>query len=206
MYGPYTGNTFALSLSQTIPVTDSFIRNTTVQADLRQYLPIGGDTLFAFRLNIMASMGRNPYVFYWGGNNQVRSSYYYNIIGNEGWYANLEFRIPLVNAASTILGRIGPIRGVFFFDITRKNLKGYSAPGTDPSKFYEFVGYNQLGIPVLREADAIGSYGFGFQFFFLGLPLHFDWAKRLEIADMSKPFKIKPYGNFELKFWIGFDF
>lgn len=198
-YGPYSGNTFMLSLNQSLPVTKNFIRNTTTQVDLRQYLPIGGDSLFAFRLYAMASVGRNPYVFYWGGNNQVRSSYYYNIIGNTGWYANLEFRIPLINAASTILGQIGPVRGVFFFDMTRARLKGY------PARIYD-VQYDQFGIPRLRAADAIGSYGFGFQFFFLGLPLHFEWAKRLEIEDASSPLDIKSYGKFKLKFWIGFDF
>ena len=198
-YGPYSGNTFKFSLSKSIPVNSKFIRNTTAYVDLRQYLPICGDTLFAFRLNIMASMGRNPYIYYWGGNNQVRSSYYFNIIGNTGWYANVEFRIPLVNVASTIIGRIGPVRGVFFFDMTRAKLKGY------PAKIYD-VGYDDWGIPILRAADAIGSYGFGIQFFFLGMPLHFDWAKRLEIEDVSKPFGIKSYGNFEFKFWIGFDF
>ena len=147
----------------------------------------------------MASMGKTPYIFYWGGNNQVRSSYYYNIVGNQGWYANLEFRIPLVNAANTIIGQIGPIRGVFFIDMTRAKLKGY------PAKIYD-IDYDTYAFPTLRAADAIGSYGFGFQFFFLGLPIHFDWAKRLEIEDISKPFSIKPYGNFVLKFWLGFDF
>lgn len=198
-YGPYSGNTFRLSLSQTIPVSNNFINNTTVQADLRQYLPIGGDSLFAFRLNIMASVGKNPYIFYWGGNNQVRSSYYYNIVGNIGWYANLEFRIPLVNAANTIIGQIGPVRGVVFFDMTRSKLKGY------PSRIYA-IGYDEAGVPFLRSADAIGSWGFGMEFFLLGLPMHLDWAKRLEIDDVSRPFSIQSYGKFQLKFWIGFDF
>lgn len=198
-YGPYSGNTFRLSLSQTIPVSNNFINNTTVQADLRQYLPIGGDSLFAFRLNIMASIGKNPYVFYWGGNNQVRSSYYYNIVGTSGWYANLEFRIPLVNAANTIIGRVGPVRGVVFFDMTRAKLKGSTA------RFF-YIGYDEAGVPILRSADAIGSWGFGIEFFLLGLPMHLDWAKRLEIDDISRPFSIQSYGKFELKFWIGFDF
>ena len=198
-YGPYSGHTFMLSLAQTIPVTKNFINNTTAQVDLRKYLPIGGDSLFAFRLNMMASVGKTPYIFYWGGNNQVRSSYFYNIVGNEGWYANLEFRIPLINAASTILGQIGPFRGVFFVDMTRAKLKGF------PAKIFD-VDYDSFDFPVLRAADAIGSYGFGFQFFFLGLPLHFEWAKRLDIEDISSPFKIKAYGKFDLKFWIGFDF
>jgi WD40 repeat protein len=198
-YGPYSGNTFLLGLNQAIPINKDFIRNTTAQVDLRQYLPIGGDSLFAFRLYAMASLGRNPYVSYWGGNNQVRSSYYYNIIGNMGWYANFEFRIPLINAASTIIGQIGPVRGVFFVDMTRAKLKGY------PAQIYD-IEYDALGYPYLRVADAIGSYGFGFQFFFIGLPLHFEWAKRLEIQDVSSPFNINSYGKFKLKFWIGFDF
>lgn len=198
-YGPYSGNTFRLSLSQTIPVTDRFIQNTTVEADLRQYLPLGGDSLLAFRFNAFASMGKTPYIFYWGGNNQVRSSYYYNIVGNAGWYANLEFRIPLVNSANTLIGQIGPVRGVIFFDMTRAKLKGY------PAKIYD-VFFNDSGIPDFREAEAIGSWGFGIEFFFLGLPMHFDWAKRLEIVDMSKPFSIQAVGKFDLKFWIGFDF
>jgi len=198
-YGPYSGNTFRLSLGQTIPVNDRFIQNTTIQADLRQYLPIGGDSLFAFRLNIFASLGKTPYIFYWGGNNQVRSSYYYNIIGNSGWYANLEFRIPLVNSATTLIGQIGPMRGVVFFDMTRAKVKGY------PAKIYD-VFYGDSGIPELRVSDAIGSWGFGIEFFFLGLPMHLDWAKRLEIEDISKPFSIKSIGKFDLKFWIGFDF
>lgn len=198
-YGPYAGNTFMLHINQSIPVSKNFIRNTTAEVDLRQYFPIGGDSLFAFRLFAMASVGRNPYLFYWGGNNQVRSSYYYNIVGSTGWYANLEFRIPLVNAASTILGQIGPIRGVFFVDFTRSKLKGY------PAKIYS-VEYDRFGNPVLRASDAIGSYGFGFQFFFLGLPLHFEWAKRLEIEDISSPFSVSVQGKFKLNFWIGFDF
>lgn len=198
-YGPYSGNTFMLSLLQTIPVTENFISNTTTQIDLRQYLPIGGNSLFAFRLNIMASIGKTPYIFYWGGNNQVRSSYYYNIIGNTGWYANMEFRIPLVNVANTIIGQIGPIRGVFFLDMTRSKIKGYEAVIYD-------VDWDTYDYPVLVKSDAIGSYGFGFQFFFLGLPMHFEWAKRLEIEDISSPLSIKSRGKFKLKFWIGFDF
>ncbi len=199
-YGPYSGNTFRIGITQTIPVTNSFIRNTTAQLDIRQYFPIGGDTLFAFRINGFASRGRNPYVLYYGGNNQVRSSYYYNIVANEGWYANLEFRFPLVNAANTIIGQIGPIRGVGFLDMTRSKLKGY------PAKFYTFEGYDQQGLPIIREADALGSFGFGIEFFFLGLPMHIEWAKRLEIPNFSSPFDIQAFGKFDTKFWIGFDF
>ncbi len=195
-YGPRAGHTFKLSLSQGLPVSNSFFSNTTMQADLRQYLYLGADFLFAFRFEGWASRGRDPYVFYYGGNNQVRSSYYYNIISTEGWFGNAEFRIPLIHAASTILGPIGPVRGVLFFDITRSKVKGR------PAKFYR---YTDLLSPPL-EFDALGSYGYGIQLFLLGLPIHIEFVKRLEWVDISRPLDFNASGNFETRFWIGLDF
>ena len=194
-YGPTTGNTFKLSLTQAIPVSTSFLMNTTVESDLRQYLNIGGDALFAFRFRGFSSRGKNPYLFYWGGNNEVRSMGYYSIIANEGWYANLEFRLPLINAASTIIGQIGPVRGVLFFDLTRAKIKGSSGKM-----------YNVNKARWWEPSDAIGSYGYGFEFFFLGLPIHLEFVKSLDILDISHPLDINTVGKFRTKFWIGFDF
>lgn len=194
-YGPATGNTFRLSVAQTLPISSKFIQNTTIDLDLRQYFYIGADTLFAARFHGFLSRGKNPYIFYWGGNNQVRSSYYYNIIANEGWYANFEFRFPVINSATTIIGQIGPARGTLFFDISRAKLKGYNA---------EFVRYTSDFKPVSYEA--IGSYGFGFQFFFLGLPIHLEFVKALEFPKASTPWDFDVIGDWKTKFWIGFDF
>ncbi|TEU06330.1 MAG: hypothetical protein E3I52_04655, partial [Candidatus Aminicenantes bacterium] len=72
-YGPIAGNTFMLSVSQALPVSSSFLQNTTVETDLRKYIRIGSNTLFALRFKGFFSRGKNPFVFYWGGNNQVRS-------------------------------------------------------------------------------------------------------------------------------------
>jgi len=200
-YGPIAGNTFMLSVSQALPVSSSFLQNTTVETDLRKYIKISSNTLIALRFKGFFSRGKNPFVFYWGGNNQVRSAGYYTIIGNEGWYANLEFRLPLINAASTIIGRIGPVRGTLFFDITRSKIKGY------PAVFaMEFTGWDEDGLPEFRGIDAIGSYGYGFQFFFLGLPIHVEFVKRLEFPDISKPWDWDKKGDFRTRFWIGFDF
>lgn len=197
---PVSGNTFKLSLAQSLPVSSSFLQNTTFEADLRQYIYLGADTLFALRFNGFISRGKNPYVFYWGGNNQIRSAQYYSIVGNEGWYANIEFRCPFINAASTIIGQIGPVRGALFFDIARSKIKGYS--GKIPSATYDRYGY----ITGYKLLDAIGSYGFGFEFFFLGFPMHLDFVKALELEDISHPFEIHSQGKFKIKFWIGFDF
>jgi len=200
-FGPAAGNTFMLSISQSLPISENFLRNTNLSADLRQYLNIGSDMILAFRLEAFASRGRNPFIYYYGGNNQVRSANYYSIIANEGWYANAEFRFPIINAASSIIGQIGPVRGVLFFDITRAKIKGYAA------KFYTFDGFDESGFfAIFREADAIGSLGYGFEFFLLGIPIHLEFVKRLEIPDISKPFSYKTYGDMKTEFWIGFDF
>jgi WD40 repeat protein len=193
-YGPATGNTFQLLLTQAIPVSKNFLQNTTIQLDYRHYLYLGSDFLFAFRLKGFASRGRNPYLFYYGGNNEVRSAYYYSIVGTEGWYANLEFRVPLVSAANTILGQLGPIRGTIFIDVTRAKL------GDFPAQFSRVENGRYV------FADAIGSFGYGFQFFLFGLPFHIEFAKMLEIPDFSNPFKYNTVGEFRTKFWIGFDF
>ena len=200
-YGPASGNTFRLSVSQAIPVTDKFLRNTSLEFDYRQYLYLGFDTLFAFRFEGFMSKGRNPFINYYGGNNQVRSVPYYTLVGNEGWYANVEFRFPLVNAAYTLIGQIGPVRGTFFFDITRAKLKGR------PAEFYRYP-ENEIIFPWTEPIsfEALGSFGFGLEFFFLGLPIHVDFVKRLEWPEFSKPFDVNAIGGYETKFWIGFDF
>jgi WD40 repeat protein len=196
-YGPAAGSTFHVSISQSIPVARNFFRNTNLEVDLRRYLYVGMDSLFALRFRGFASRGRDPYIFYFGGNNQVRSVDYMNIVASEGWYANAEFRMPLITAAATVLGTIGPVRGMVFFDFSRAKLSGY------PAKF--FVYNNPLGIPSAAY-DAVGSYGYGLEVFFLGLPLHFDWVKRLYLPTVGRPFDIKSQGGFLLRFWIGYDF
>jgi outer membrane protein assembly factor BamA len=165
---------------------------------LRKYFYLGEDIVLAFRWEGFASLGRDPWVFYYGGNNQVRSANFYNIIATQGWYFNAELRFPLINAALTVLGQIGPVRGVFFFDLTRSKVKGF------PAKFYRYEG--DLFSPIIREFDAIGSYGYGLQFFLLGLPIHLEFTKRLEFPSIRRPLDFSSYGRFETKLWIGFDF
>jgi hypothetical protein len=198
-YGPAKGNTFRLSLTQSLPISHTFLQNTSVSLDYRQYFYLGGDTLFAFRFNGFMSRGKNPYVNYWGGNNEVRSAYFYSIIGTEGWYANLEFRLPLVNAAFTLLGPFGPVRGVAFFDVTRSKL------GDNPSLLY-FPILAPEGQQDFILAEAQGSYGFGVEFFFLGMPMHVDFVKGLAWNSLNSPFDWTVITGWMTKFWIGFDF
>jgi hypothetical protein len=200
-YGPISGNTFSLSFSQGLPISEDFIQNTTLEADYRHYLQLGSNTLLAFRFNAFVSRGKNPFIFYYGGNNQVRSMDFYSIVGNEMWLLNLEFRLPLVSAASTLIGQLGPIRGTLFFDITRAKTKGF------PAKMITFMGIDpKTSLPHFQYSDAIGSYGYGFEFFFFGFPMHLEFARMLSWENMSQPFKFTKGAEFRTVFWIGYDF
>jgi hypothetical protein len=55
-------------------------------------------------------------------------------------------------------------------------------------------------------ADAIGSYGYGVEFFLFGFPFHLEFAKWIEWPDISRPFSLQSYGNFRTRFWVGYDF
>jgi len=200
-YGPAAGNTFRLGLSQALPVSKKFLQNTMIEVDARQYLPLWSDILLAFRFNGFMSLGRDRFLAYYGGNNQVRSAYYYSIVATEYWYANAELRFPLINIASTILGQIGPVRGVLFFDITR------SRYGDSPAKFYRYDATLSTDLaPYYHVLDAVGSLGGGLELFLFGFPVHLEWTKRLEWPALAKPFAINGIGAYQTKFWIGFDF
>ncbi len=196
-YGPISGHTFSLSLSQGIPLLKTYIRNTTLEGDARVYLNFGYDFLVALRVKGFASFGRNPFLFFFGGDNEVRSADYYSLVGSQAWFATAELRFPLVRGISTIIGNLGPVRGVIFIDIARAKL------GSGPAKFYNFL--DPYGISY-EAYDALGSIGYGFQMFFLGLPIHLEFVKRLYVPDMGKPWDVKITGDFQTRFWIGFDF
>jgi Tol biopolymer transport system component len=207
-YGPAAGHTFQLSVSPTLPVAKAFIRNTTFEADLRKYFYLGSDFVAAFRWRGFASVGRDAFVNFFGGNNTIRSADYYAIIGTKSWFFNAELRFPLVSAAQTILGPIGPFRGALFFDVARSKL------GDWPAKFYRFDPDNYETDPDTGTLvwapdialDAIGSYGYGIQAFLLGLPVHFEWSRRIEWRAAARPFGVDAVGPSVFRFWIGYDF
>ena len=154
----------------------------SVEADFRKYLRIGTNTLFAFRLSGFTSGGKNPLLYWTGGDNTFRSAGYRQLVGNHYFLFNAEFRFPIVHLAATPIGLIGPIRGTLFFDVGGIWFKGQEF------KMFESG---------LRLRDGLASYGFGVEFFMFGYPMHFDWVWRTDLSN-------KRYSG--LNFWIGFDF
>jgi hypothetical protein len=116
-FGPLSGSTFSVGYTYA-PKVGSFLQRQTVDADLRKYLRLGPtNALLAFRAKGFYSTGDNPDYFYFGGNMEMRGYPYYGFVGNQGFFANAEFRTPLINLAATPIGIIGPLRGTVYFGI-----------------------------------------------------------------------------------------
>jgi Tol biopolymer transport system component len=182
-YGPNTGHTFKLTFEKFFKLGSEFLDAYVVQGDFRKYFRLDNYSLFAFRLYGFKSGGENPLLFWTGGNNTLRAVGFRQITGSNLFLFNAEFRFPLIHLAATPIGIIGPIRGVFFFDLGGIWFNGQDFRIFEEGKF--------------RLQDAISSYGFGLQFFFLGYPMHVEWVWRTDLQKRSY------YG---VNFWIGFDF
>jgi Tol biopolymer transport system component len=199
-FGPLAGSTFRVGVRYA-PGMGSFLQRTTLDADLRKYLRLGSTTaLLALRARGFRSTGDNPDYFYFGGNMELRGYPYYSFAGNEGFFANAEFRFPIINIALTPLGLIGPVRGTAYIGIGGAHFKGqdYHFSTSEP-------GYSYVRDPIFGEAvtgwrlqDGRASWGFGLQIFFLGYPMHFDWTKYTDFAVQSD--------GWDFGFWIGYDF
>ena len=183
-FGPLMGHTYNITFRKFIKMGDSFQDAYTLTADFRKYLHLDTHTLLALRLRGFTSGGKQPMLFWMGGDNTIRASRYAGLTGNHGFHINAEFRFSIIHLAATPLGLIGPVRGAFFFD-----MGGIWFNGQDFKMFQEGGG---LGLQ-----DGLSSYGFGIQAFLFGVPMHFEWVRKWD-------FKQSSYYGFN--FWIGLDF
>ncbi|MCU0236716.1 MAG: BamA/TamA family outer membrane protein [Acidobacteria bacterium] len=182
-YGPNSGHTFRLSVGKYVKLFSKSLDAYTLDADVRKYVRLDNYSLLAFRLNGFYSGGANALLFWSGGNNTLRAADFRSLVGNKGFMFNAEFRFPLVHAALTPIGVVGPLRGTFFFDFGGLWFNG------EPFRVFK-PGSMQL-------ENAISSYGYGIQFFLFGYPMHFEWVTRTD-------FKQNKFSG--VNFWIGFDF
>jgi outer membrane protein assembly factor BamA len=198
-FGPLSGHTYSLGV-QYSPSFGGALSRTTLDGDVRKYFRIGGGAVFAARLRGFHSSGDQPDVFYFGGNMELRGYPYLGFAGNKGFFANLEFRFPLIDLMKTPLGILGPVRGTLFAGMGGAHFKGepWEFASSDPGRSY--VNDPVFGEPVdgFHLVDGRASFGIGLQFFFLGYPLHFDWSKLTDLKVTSN--------NTRFDFWVGFDF
>ena len=198
-FGPLSGSTFSLGFSAA-PAVMGLTSRYTADVDLRKYFRLAGSAVFAARARGFYSGGDNPDYFVFGGNMELRGYQYYSFQGNQGFFANLEFRFPIIDIMATPLGVLGPVRGTVYGGIGAAHYRGQPFKFATRSPDISYVNDPVFGEPVtgLHLVDGRASYGIGLQFFFLGYPMHFDWTKLTDL-------KVKTV-NTRFDFWIGFDF
>jgi outer membrane protein assembly factor BamA len=148
--------------------------------DFRQYVQLTSRTLLAARVFSAYSTGNFPNFYYFGGLNTIRGYPFRSIIGSKAGFANLEFRFPLIDFLATPVLSFQGVRGNLFFDVGAATFKGQP---------FRFVQDGKL-------KDGIASIGYGFSFDFLGLELHWDFARRFDGRHTIG-------GKSRTEFWIG---
>jgi len=185
-FGPFQGKRFRVSALYGANVggeTDGDLLQ--YDFDFRAYKQLTARSLLAWRLVTAYSAGDRESYYSFGGINQLRGYDYRDFFGSRLVWSNLELRFPLADSISFPFGTIGPIRGFLFIDAgaawfsddswydpeTRLIRTDFETGEIIPFQFWDSDNN--------RFQDGRGSYGFGFQFFFLGgLQFNWSWAHR----------------------------
>jgi len=178
-FGPLSGHRYELGTAAAYDTKGHGLLTNDYSVDARQYLQITQRSLLATRLFVGYSHGSFPNFYYFGGLNTVRGVDFRSIIGTEAAFANVELRFPLVDLLAMPFMHLESIRGNFFFDIGGAKFKGQN---------YKFINKGQL-------QDGVASFGYGLSFNFLGLELHWDFARRTDLKHTI--------GGTRSEFWIG---
>jgi outer membrane protein assembly factor BamA len=178
-FGPISGRRYEISTAYAPDSRRGGTLSNDYSIDARQYLQVTSRSLLAARLFVGYSRGNLPNFYYFGGLNTLRGYDFRSIIGNQAAFANFEFRFPLIDILATPIIAFTQIRGNLFFDIGGAKFNGQP---------YTFQKGGRL-------VDGAASVGYGLSFNFLGLELHWDFAKRTDLK--------QSFGKYRTEFWIG---
>ena len=174
--------------------------------DFRTYKSVTRRSLFAWRLSGIINDGQRTVTYGFGGLNQLRGYDFREFYGSNLAWTNLEYRFPLVDEMRFPILALQQIRGFFFADIG-------AAWYSDDSWYDPVTGrvqgdytdpFNPVVIPFEfwdsdnnRLGNGRASYGFGFQFIFIGgLQFNWVWANRLPYTQVlyepdGSPYKVE---------------
>jgi hypothetical protein len=178
-FGPIAGHRYELSAAYAPNIKDGGTLSRDFTVDARQYLQISSRMLLAARLFAGKSTGSFPNFYYFGGLNTIRGVDFRSIIGSTAGFANLELRFPLIDVLATPILTLGNVRGNLFLDVGGAKFEG------QPYTFYKGG----------RLVDGVASVGYGLSFNFLGMELHWDFAKRTDLKTTT--------GGYRSEFWVG---
>jgi Tol biopolymer transport system component len=236
-WGPFQGKRFRLGVQYASNLTSDFPNDfqdpvtgdptgdiIEYNLDFRAYKQLTRRSSLAWRLSGIWSAGDRVNIYSMGGINQLRGWDYRDFFGSRLGWSNLELRFPLVDEMRFPFLGIRNIRGFLFVDVGAAwleddlwfdpELRGIRVdPFTgEPIPFKFWDSEND------RFQDGRGSYGFGFQFFFLGgLQFNWAWSERLDYTRYVPVFDDGGFlvdftpteaetGGRRLDFYIVFDF
>jgi hypothetical protein len=162
-YGPLAGSTARLSYEYA-PKVAGLLSRRTADVDVRDYLRIGTNGVFATRIRGFRSDGDFPGFMYFGGNADLRGYDYLQFVGQNVVYANAELRFPIIEAALTPIGVVGGVRGVFFAGIGAAWFSNQqpSVTCTGKNQGFEFANNETVNCQVITgyQTDSLGNIKF----------------------------------------------
>lgn len=180
-WGAVSGRRWRLDAIYAPDLDESGTLFNTVDIDVRQYIPVTQRSNIALRGFAGVSDGNRTNPFFFGGMDTVRGTRFRDLAGDRAFFANVEYRFPLIDVIATPVLLFQGVRGVLFFDIG----------GAWYDKIQDFELYDE---DEGRLQDAVAAYGWGVTLRFLGMDLNWDFARLWDF---------KEQGDFRTSFWIG---
>lgn len=184
-WGPVAGRRWRVGVSYAPDLDDSGTLTSSVSLEGRQYIPVSRRTGVALRAFLAASDGNFPNVFYFGGGDDFRASRFREFAGDRVFYANAEYRFPLLSS----FGLFGSlplegVRGRVFLDVA--------------GAWFDYAGqdFDLWNSDESRLEDALAAYGWGLSLRFSGLDLHWDFSRRWNGDETLDD-------GYRTNFWIG---
>jgi len=180
-WGPITGRRWRLGLSYAPDLDESGTLMSSADLDLRQYFTVTRRSNLAFRVFAGINEGNRVNPIYIGGLDTIRGVTFRSLTGDRAFFANMEYRFPLLDLIATPILAFQGVRGVLFLDVG----------GAWYGDQQDFDFYNE---DESRLQDGISAYGWGVTVQFLGFDLNWDFARRWDFKEGQ---------DFETTFWIG---
>jgi Tol biopolymer transport system component len=180
-YGPITGRRGRFDVTYSPDLEGSGTLYSSADIDFRQYFAVTRRSNLAFRAFAGINEGNLPSPIFIGGLDTLRGGQFRDILGDRAFFANVEYRFPLLDLIATPIFNIQGVRGVLFFDIG----------GAWFGDVQDFDFYNE---DESRLQDGLAAYGWGVTVQFLGMDLNWDMARRWDFETGE---------DFRTTFWIG---